>query len=99
MSNTNMDSPSSIPSPFASIAIEQQFTDDRGYHKDTVVSAIVEQFIDRSRLGMAKYGTTLDRDDLDIIDWIEHSKQEAMDFVLYLERLKRECQRRFPQPK
>jgi hypothetical protein len=63
---------------------------------DTVVSAVVEQFIDRSRLGVAKYGTTLDREDLDIIDWIEHSKQEAMDFVLYLERLKRECQRRFP---
>jgi hypothetical protein len=38
---------------------------------------------------MTKYGTTLDRDDLDLLDWIEHSKQEAMDFVLYLEKMKR----------
>ena len=60
--------------------------------EDTVVNSIIQQFAERSRVGLAKYGTTLDREDLDILDWIEHSKQEAMDFVLYLEKLKRVIQ-------
>ncbi|WP_296683582.1 hypothetical protein [Flavobacterium sp.] len=55
---------------------------------DSVVESIVNQFRDRSSVGIKKYGTTLDRDDLTTKDWIEHAKQEAMDLILYLEKLK-----------
>ena len=59
------------------------------YTQDTVVNSVIQQLIERSKVCLIKYGTTLDTNDLDLLDWIEHSKQEAMDFVLYLEKMKR----------
>lgn len=61
--------------------------------RDTVVQAIVEKFLSRSSLGIEKYGTTLDRDDLSTLEWINHAQEELMDAILYLERLKREYNR------
>ena len=57
--------------------------------EDTIVKAIVEKFLQRSAIGRAKYGTTLDRIDLGIIDWINHAQEEHMDAILYLEKLRR----------
>jgi predicted transcriptional regulator len=57
---------------------------------DQIVESIINQFKQRSEVGIAKYGTTLERKDLSTLEWIEHAKQEAMDFILYLERLKQE---------
>jgi len=57
---------------------------------DSIVESIISQFKQRSEVGIAKYGTTLERKDLSTLEWIEHAKQEAMDFILYLERLKQE---------
>lgn len=34
---------------------------------------------------MKKYGVTLERDDLTLVDWLEHAQQEAMDLANYLE--------------
>ena len=56
--------------------------------KDTIVESVINQFRERSEVGIKKYGVTLDRDDLSRLDWINHAQQEAMDFVLYLEKLK-----------
>lgn len=61
--------------------------------KDTIVEAIVDKFKERSEVGIKKYGTTLDRDDLTTIQWIEEAQAEAMDFCLYLERLKKEYEK------
>ncbi len=61
--------------------------------RDTVVQAIVEKFLSRSALGIEKYGTTLDRDDLNTLEWINHAQEELMDAILYLERLKKEYNR------
>lgn len=55
---------------------------------DPIVDSIVHQFKRRSELGINKYGTTLYANDLDLKEWIEHTKQELMDAVLYLERIK-----------
>jgi len=44
-------------------------------------------------MGNEKYGTDLDRSDLDKIDWIEHAQDELMDGILYLEKLKQELQK------
>lgn len=57
---------------------------------DSIVESVINQFKERSKVGIEKYGTTLDRKDLTTLEWIEHAKQEAMDFILYLEKLKRE---------
>lgn len=55
---------------------------------DPIVDSVVEQFKERSKVGIQKYGTTLERDDLSPAEWIKEAQQEAMDFCLYLEKLK-----------
>jgi len=57
---------------------------------DSVVTSVIDQFAQRSAMGKKKYGTDLDRKDLTTLDWIEHAKQELMDGILYLEKLKQE---------
>jgi hypothetical protein len=61
--------------------------------KDTIVESVVKQFKERSEVGIAKYGTTLDRKDLTLIEWLEHTKQEQMDSVLYLEKAIKELKK------
>lgn len=56
--------------------------------KDKIVEAVLMQFLNRSKRGIEKYGVTLDREDLTMLEWINHAQEEAMDFVLYLEKLK-----------
>lgn len=58
--------------------------------KDSIVESIVAKFQQRSAVGWKKYGTTLDRNDLGILDWIQHAQEELMDGILYLEKLKKE---------
>ena len=55
---------------------------------DSIVSSIIKQFEERSAAGKEKYGTDLDRSDLSLVEWIEHAKQEHMDAILYLEKIK-----------
>ena len=57
---------------------------------DSIVTSVIEQFTQRAIKGKAKYGVDLDRTDLDLLDWIEHAKQEHMDAILYLEKIKQE---------
>ena len=56
---------------------------------DSVVDSIIDQFVQRATFGKQKYGTDLDREDLSVLEWIEHAKQEHMDAILYLEKLKK----------
>ena len=57
---------------------------------DSIVTSVIKQFEERSIKGKEKYGTDLDREDLALIDWIEHAKQEHMDAILYLEKLRQQ---------
>jgi hypothetical protein len=57
--------------------------------KDSVVNSIISQFAERSRVGLEKYGTTLDRTDLSLLDWVQHAQEEMMDGILYLEKIKK----------
>jgi len=58
------------------------------FQPDSVVSSIINEFLARSKKGKAKYGVDLDRTDLSLLEWIEHAKQEHMDAILYLEKIK-----------
>ena len=42
---------------------------------------------EREAVGLAKYGTTVDRTDLQAGDWLQHAIEEASDLLLYLIRL------------
>ena len=56
--------------------------------KDFIVESVIDQFKDRSNVGIKKYGVTLDRDDLTMLEWLNHLQQELMDATLYIEKLK-----------
>ena len=56
---------------------------------DSIVDSVIDQFIERAKFGKEKYNTDLDREDLSVLDWIEHAKQEHMDAILYLEKLEK----------
>jgi len=55
---------------------------------DSVVMSVIKQFKGRADFGIQKYGTNLDRQDLSVLDWIQHAQEEHMDAILYLEKLK-----------
>jgi hypothetical protein len=55
---------------------------------DSIVTSIIQQFEERATRGKGKYGVDLDRTDLSLLEWIEHAKQEHMDAILYLEKIK-----------
>jgi hypothetical protein len=59
-------------------------------NKDSVVYRIAQLLKNRSETGIRKYGTTLDRTDLEVKQWIDHAIEEALDLALYLERIKSE---------
>jgi hypothetical protein len=56
--------------------------------EDKIVKKVIDKFKQRSEAGIKKYGVTLDRNDLNFQDWIQHAQEEAMDFILYLEKIK-----------
>jgi hypothetical protein len=56
---------------------------------DSIVDSVIDKFIDRARVGKLKYGTTMDRDDLALSQWIEHALEEHYDAILYLTKVKR----------
>ena len=53
---------------------------------DSIVLSNVLELIKRSRVGVAKYGTTLAENSSD--DFLQHAKEEAMYFINYLEKLR-----------
>ena len=56
--------------------------------QDKYVQSVKEKFEQRSQTGIKKYNTTLERDDLDFLDWLNHLQEELMDATLYIEKLK-----------
>ena len=56
--------------------------------QDKYVQSVKEKFEQRSQTGIRKYNTTLEREDLDFLDWLNHLQEELMDATLYIEKLK-----------
>ena len=63
--------------------IEEYLIDEE---KDTIVEFVRADLQRRSKLGIKKYNTTLDRTDLSEIDWLNHAYEEALDLALYLKK-------------
>lgn len=57
---------------------------------DPIVERVLTLFRSRSAKGIETYGTTLHENKLSALEWINEAQAEAMDFCLYLERLKQE---------
>jgi hypothetical protein len=54
---------------------------------DIHVKNVLEKYTIRSNLGLLKYGTNLERNDLTQLQWLNHLQEELMDATLYIERI------------
>jgi hypothetical protein len=55
-----------------------------------ITEAVVVQLRTRAEKGKEKYGTTMERDDLTLMQWLQHLQEELMDAAVYVEKLKGE---------
>jgi hypothetical protein len=53
---------------------------------DSIVDSVIDKFVERATIGKEKYGCDLDRNDLSLEEWLEHSLQEKMDDILYIQK-------------
>lgn len=52
---------------------------------DANVEAVRQKLLDRSKVGLAKYGVTTERSDLDLVAWMRHLQEELLDAAVYIE--------------
>lgn len=53
---------------------------------DSVVEAVRQDLLNRSNVGITKYGTTLDNNRGDLRYWLNHAYEECLDQANYLKR-------------
>lgn len=56
---------------------------------DGNVEEVIKSYRQRAAKGFAKYGTTTERQDIDLRGWLQHLQEELMDATVYIERLKK----------
>ena len=52
-----------------------------------IEDSVCEKILSRAKVGKEKYSTTMERNDLSRLEWLIHCQEEAMDMVVYLEKL------------
>lgn len=63
---------------------------DRINNLDSIVHSVILNFTKRAELGFKKYNKNMDRKDLTLIEWLEHSIEEKMDDIIYMQKIKSE---------
>jgi hypothetical protein len=53
-----------------------------------ILKKLIQEYQLREDRGFEKYGTTMDRSDLSLSEWVQHALEEAMDLTLYLSKIK-----------
>ncbi len=54
--------------------------------RDSIVLSVMRDLLNRSKVGIKKYNTTLDRTDLELVDWLQHAYEECLDQANYLKK-------------
>ena len=62
--------------------------------KDKIVENVIAKYRTRSELGIKKYGTTLEDNELSLDEWLNHAIEEQMDNILYLTKLREELKKK-----
>lgn len=55
--------------------------------QDPIIEAVRADLLKRSEIGIQKYGTTLARKDLNVLDWHRHHYEELLDAAGYTKRI------------
>lgn len=56
-----------------------------------IEEAVAARILERRDVGRSKYGTTMERKDLSLLEWLQHLQEELLDAAVYVEKLKREA--------
>ena len=48
---------------------------------------VCKKIMMRSAKGESKYGVTMEREDLDMLEWLTHLQEELMDATVYVQKL------------
>ena len=56
---------------------------------DPIVNRIIKKHLKRHKEGMANFGQTMSQNNKPLNEWIEDAQEESMDFILYLEKIKK----------
>jgi len=51
---------------------------------------VCEEIQARAERGLNKYGVSMEREDLTIVEWLQHALEESLDLAVYLKRLQHE---------
>lgn len=62
--------------------------EERFQKLDSIVQNVILKFTNRAEIGFEKYKKNMDRNDLTIIEWLEHSIEEKMDDIIYMQKIK-----------
>lgn len=52
-----------------------------------IEESVIEDIRSRRDIGRAKYGKTMERDDLSLLDWHIHHYQELLDAAIYTKKI------------
>lgn len=52
-----------------------------------VEDKVCKKMQERAKIGLKKYGVTMERNDFGMREWLVHAQEEAMDLAIYLQRL------------
>ena len=52
-----------------------------------IEDSVCEKVQSRAAVGLEKYGTTMERDDLTFKEWMLHLQEELMDALVYIEKV------------
>ena len=64
--------------------------ENKSVYSDAIVESLIQEYRFRSLKGIAKYGTTLEDNNLSLYKWLQHAKEEAMDMALYLHKAQKQ---------
>jgi len=68
--------------------LEHQVDELLSERKPTIEDKVCQKIQERAEMGLNKYGTTMERTDLSIEDWLTHAQEESLDLSIYLEKIK-----------
>ena len=52
-----------------------------------IYKEVITDLISREKMGLMKYGTTVDNANLSEKEWMQHAYEEALDFAIYLKKM------------
>ncbi len=54
---------------------------------DEVNNAVVRKIWFRAEAGLRNYGVSMDRDDLSLLNWLQHLQEEMLDACVYIQKI------------